>query len=191
MKTQSKTVRALALTMLIGWFAGIANAATVLTSGGAIGTSVPSGSVDIDGDNLADVSYVSFGAGFAALDAVAPYGIVAGDSAFYRAASTVILGDGTGANEAVRPFRGVVFNSSDNWSKVHFTSGDGWVQWDIGADNSVAPIPLVFVLEDAGENLSAFSASELSLSSAPEPSCMLLLGFGGCGLVLRRRRRRN
>ncbi len=184
----TRTFHVVTVILLLGWLAGAADAATVITSGGNLGSAVPSGAVDIDGDSLADVSYVSFGTDFAALDAVSPdYGIVAGDFAFYRDTSTAVVGDGSGGNEAVRPFRGVLFDSSDNWTKMHLTSGYGWVQWSIGADNSIAPVPLIFVREDSGEDLSAFSAE--SFLSAPEPARILLVGLGGLGLVLRRRRR--
>lgn len=185
---KNKHITALLAVMLLGSIAARSDAATVVVSGGALGSPVPNGEVDIDGDGFADVSYVSFGAGFSALDAVSPdFGIVAGTSAFYRSSSTEVVSDGSGSNEALMPFRGAEYNSSDNWSKVHLTNGYGWVQWSFGADNSVAPIPLALIQEDMDENLSAFSAD--AFLSAPEPSRMILAGMGGLGLVLRRRRR--
>lgn len=167
-------------TLMIGFLVGEAGAATVVTTGGALGTPLAAGAIDIEGDGFADVNFVVL-ASFGALDRIEAGAIdfgLTGNSgsiatgspcssncAWVREVDTFFAPDQTGVNEATTGFRGNVFNSADNWSKVHFTSGDGWVQWSFGPTFADVT-PLVFVREDVGEDLSAADAEALAYPGA-------------------------
>ena len=151
---------------------------TVIRTGGLFGQNLTgNGPKDIDGDGTDDLSLAVF-SGFGAFDSVNGFGLgVAGESppAWRRSSDTTVIADGIGRNEAyysdVNPtFRGRLGNSDDNWSKVNFSSGDGWVQWRFGADENTV-IPLLFVREAEGIDLSAaqaFAAAYLRPSSFTE-----------------------
>ncbi len=149
-------------------------------SGGALGTQLSPGAVDIEGDGTADINFVSFGVDSGFLDSLTPFGLT-GDSgnsgsAWVRSISTDVATDGAGGNEIIAAFRGVVTGSADNWSKVHLSSGDGWVQWSIGATRDIVT-PLRFVREGLGEDLSAVQAA-----AVPEPASAGLV-FSVCALA--------
>jgi hypothetical protein len=141
----------------------------VLVAGGALGTTLAPGPVDIEGDGTADVVFVSFSADSNFLDASGSFGLVGniggapGDgAAWVRGSDVRVTADGNGRDELVDPSRGVVWPSSDNWSKVRLSSGSGWVRWQFGATRNIVA-PLVFVREGALVN---FSAAEASAASA-------------------------
>ena len=140
------------------------NGATAQWLGGSLGNPLASGVNDIDGDGINDLSLADFGS-FAAIDATGGFGLTGesgGGAAWVRATSTIVAVDRAGQNEAYfSPFRGNIMSSSDNWSKVHLSSGDGWVQWQFAAGSSPV-IPLVFVREEPGEDLSAAQASVIA-----------------------------
>jgi hypothetical protein len=106
--------------------------------------------------------------------------------------------DGIGRNEIIDDWRGALFGSADNWSKVHFSSGNGWVQWEFGQTSTVVT-PLVFVREDFQEDLSARQAFDLAYGDPvnpdpepiPEPASLLLMLFGIAALRLRRLGKRH
>lgn len=168
----------------------------VIDSGGALGTQLTPGLVDVDGDGTNDINFVSFGADSGFLDSVAPYGLVGNigggpgaGAAWVRNTSNIVTGDGVGRNEIIAAFRGAVWPSDDNWSKVHFSSGDGWVQWEFGAVRSIVT-PLVFVREMVGEDLSAAQAHAFA-TDVPEPTTLALLGLGIAGLGWSRRKQHS
>ena len=80
-------------------------ASQVITSGGALGTLLSPGPIDVDGDGTADITFVSIqGVGY--LDASAPYGLtgnIGGNpgigAAWARGTSILVPGDGVGRNE--------------------------------------------------------------------------------------------
>lgn len=146
--------------------------AAVITSGGALGAPLTPGPVDVDGDGTPDIEFVSFGLDSGFLDASASYGLVGnvgGDpgtgAAWVRGTSDVVAGDGVGRNEIIEPFRGALLEWDDNWSKVHLSSGDGWVQWECGATRDVV-IPVVFVREGVGQDITAARAAALAYATA-------------------------
>lgn len=176
----------------------LAHGATLVSSGGKFGTQLSAPGIwigtpsDIDGDGTADLSFVN-GSGTGYLDASGVYGLVgnigSSGAAWVRNTSVDVTVDGVGRNEMAAGFRGVVLNSSDNWSKVHFSSGDGWVQWSFGASNQVTP--LLFVKEAVGENFSAAQASQFSQASpVPEPVSSLMFALGLGALVARSSRKK-
>lgn len=140
------------------------NAATSQFAGGKLGSPLANGLNDIDGDGISDVSLADFGS-FAAIDATGGYGLTGdsgGGAAWVRGSSTIAAPDRAGTDEAYfSPFRGNIMSSSDNWSKVRLSSGDGWVQWKFAAGSSPV-IPLVFVREAPDENLSAAQARDIA-----------------------------
>jgi len=156
--TSLKSAALIAMLLLHGLFTMSLQAAIVYYSGGALGTQISPGAVDIEGDGIADINFVSFGINSGFLDASATFGLTGNigtaDSAWVRGSSTDVTVDALGGNEMIASFRGAVLASDDNWSKVHMSSGDGWVQWSFGNAASIVT-PLRFVLEDVGENLSA------------------------------------
>jgi hypothetical protein len=180
---------------------GSAHGAVVIRSGGALGTqfSAP-GPFDLDGDGLADVNFNTFappGAGSGFVDRNGVFGLV-GDiggspgtgAAWVRNTSFAAAVDGVGRNEIVADFRGALLFSDNNWSKVHFTTGDGWVQWRMLSSNEITA--LLFVREAAGENLTANAAFLLAAAPVPEPASIWLMGLGlavAAGSALRRANR--
>ena len=177
--------------------------AVIVSSGGMFGTQLPSnGAYDIDGDSVSDIKFNTLrppGQGFGYIDASTPYGIVGniGDSpgfgaAWVRNTSTASAADGVGRDEIIADFRGALLNSDDNWSKVHFSSGDGWVQWRfIGSNQATA---LLFVREAAGEDLTAAQAYAIAnpAHGVPEPGSAMLavLAMLAAGIAGRRTVRR-
>jgi hypothetical protein len=140
----------------------------VITTGGALGTTLTTGLVDIDGDAISDINFVSFGEDSGFLDANAPYGLVGNiggepgsGAAWVQSTSVLQATDGVGRNEIIASFRGAIMNSDDNWSKVHFSSGAGWVQWEFGATRDIVK-PLVFVREGERQNFQVIHAKELA-----------------------------
>ncbi len=180
-----------AATMLaVGLPAAQLKAAEVVTSGGALGMLLAPGLIDIDGDGTADVNFVSNGVSTGFLDATGSFGLVGNiggvpgvGAAWVSSNSTLVPTDGIGRNEIVAEFRGAMFSSDDNWSKVHLSSGDGWVQWQFGATRSVVT-PLAFVREGFEMDLSAEEAAAL----VPEPSLVLLQLSSLCVLLALRGR---
>lgn len=161
--------------------------ATLITSGGSLGTQLTPGPRDIDGDGIFDVNFTVVGP-FGFLDRIGSFGLTGNIGgapglgfAWVRNTSTIVPNDGVGRDEIIDFSRGAVLNSTDNWSKVFFSRGSGWVQWSFGASTIAAP--LSFVLEDPGENLSAAQAA-----SVPGP--LPLLGVGAAFGYSRRLRRR-
>jgi hypothetical protein len=152
------------LGIVVLFASSFANAATSQFTGGKLGSPLAAGLNDIDGDGINDVSLADFES-FAAIDATGGYGLTGqsgGGDAWVRRTSTFVAPDQAGTNEAYfSPFRGNIMSSSDNWSKVRFSSGDGWVQWKFAAGSSPV-IPLVFVREAPDENLSAAQAWEVA-----------------------------
>ena len=148
--------------------ASLAYPPVVVTSGGALGTTLTPGLVDVDGDGINDIDFVSFGVDSGFLDASAPYGLVGNiggspgsGAAWVREDSDLVAVDGVGRNEIIADFRGALVSSDDNWSKVHLSSGDGWVQWEFGATRDVVT-PVVFVREGDNQNLQAMEAASLA-----------------------------
>jgi Ca2+-binding RTX toxin-like protein len=145
----------------------------VFFSGGKLGINIgATGDYDVDGDGIVDLHTANLG-GFAALDARGGFGLTGNiggspgsGAAWVRSTSTIVAADGAGRNEAYwTPFRGNIANSQDNWSKVNFSSGDGWVQWGFGSDANTV-IPLVFVKEADGVDLSAAQAYRVVYSNS-------------------------
>ncbi len=144
---------------------GIADSSVCYTvSSGSGSISLTPGPVDVDGDGTPDIKFV-VGTQNAFLDRLEPYGLVGNigggpgtGAAWVRDTSTVVTPDGQGRNEIIKEFRGALLNSDNNWSKVHFSSGDGWVQWEIGEQSSIVR-PVAFIRENPGENLSASQAA--------------------------------
>ncbi len=157
----------------------VAQAAQIVRTGGKLGQALAGGGNDVDGDGTNDVSLATF-PGFGTLDASGAFGIT-GESgngaAWVRSVSALAPGDRNGQNEAYYPaFRGGILNSSDNWSKVHFSSGDGWVKWQFSS--GVTPvIPLVFVREKAGQNLSAAQAEAMAFGTPVAIKRLLAVSF--------------
>ena len=148
-------------------------AATVITSGGDLNSNLFTvlGDKDIDGDGIADVR-TSYSSGHFVLNTAPPFGLTQFYS-FHRGTSTIVVADGTGVS-VEPPFYNNnwgAWNSDDNWSKVHFTSGDGWVQWQLGPQPSrgIPPemTPIRFVREDPSEDLSAAGAAAVGSNTAP------------------------
>jgi hypothetical protein len=161
-----------------------AHAAVVLVSGGALGTALAPGAIDVEGDGTADLTFVSLGADSNFLDARTGFGLVGniggapGDgAAWVRAKDARVTADGTGRNEIIDSFRGALWPSEDNWSKVRLSSGNGWVQWRIGATRNIFT-PVVFVREGVAENLSAMQAHDLVYGAD------VLVSGGALGTVL-------
>lgn len=156
------------------------NAGVVVTSGGALGTNLSPGPIDVDGDGTDDINFVSFGNNSGFLDTLPPYGLVGNiggspsvGAAWVPSSSTIVAEDGVGRDEIVAVLRGATLNSDDNWSKVHFSSGDGWVQWRFGATSDVVT-PLAFVRERTGVDLSANQAYQIAFGLAEPPLLMEL-----------------
>ena len=141
------------------------SSACYTVSSGSGSTNLTPGPVDVDGDGTPDVEFATDQLGRGYLDRIGPYGLVGNiggqpgtGAAWVRDTSTVIAPDGQGRNEMIVSFRGAVLNSDNNWSKVHFSSGYGWVQWELGAQSSIAR-PVAFIRENPGEDLSASQAA--------------------------------
>jgi hypothetical protein len=190
--------------LAIGLAAPQAHAGVVIDTGGMFGRQLIAGPVDIEGDGVPDIDFVILGTdGF--LDALNPFGLTGsiggfpgkGD-AWVRGTSEMVALDGIGRNEIIDDWRGALFGSADNWSKVHFSSGNGWVQWEFGQTSTVVT-PLVFVREDFQEDLSARQAFDLAYGDPvnpdpepiPEPASLLLMLFGIAALRLRRLGKRH
>ena len=142
-------------------------AAEVFLTGGALGTVLAPGAIDVEGDGTADLTFVSFGADSNFLDARTGFGLVGNiggapgtGAAWVRATDARVTVDGQGRNEIIDGFRGAIWPSEDNWSKVRLSSGDGWVQWRFGATRNIVT-PVAFVRERAGLDLSAAQARNL------------------------------
>jgi hypothetical protein len=151
---------------------------------------------DVDGDGLADFKAHVPGSGEIALYAVGDFGI---NSGFYRGTATDVVPDGIPGYFRLDHFNGISlpsWGSDDNWTKVHFTTGDGWVQWLLGPalggrGSITSAIPLQFVLESPGENLTPAGASGGGTSAVPDGgSTLALLGLAMTGVAAVRRKLR-
>ena len=97
------------------------DAAEAVTTGGALGVLLSPGLVDLDGDGISDVEFVSFGVNNGYLDAAGTYGLMGNigrspgsGAAWVSRTSTLAASDGTGRNENIAPHRGAVLGSVDN-----------------------------------------------------------------------------